>query len=325
MKKKLRDDNAIVVEAVGGLGNQLFITFFGLAVSMTLKSNLIVDDKLIGFGSNPKRQLEVSKLSFGKFFINYRLSCFNSFWVFKKSRILRKILWLAFRMKTKRVNESDLLNTKFKFKSGQVFSGYFQDWFYPDLVYEINPGLELKILHPTSNFQKLSAEYNTANTICVHVRIGDYLNFPEIYTILPERYFLESINHLKFSNKTKIWTFVEDSNQLSRYYPKLFEISDKILDQESGITDVESFYLLASSNKLIVSNSTYSLWAGWFVEKKGFDVVVPLQLGVKGGAENLISDRWNRYNLETNEIEPKSSSKEYYDLKVSEFYDKFIF
>ena len=325
MKKKLRDTDAIVVEAVGGLGNQLFITFFGLAVSMTLKSNLIVDDKLIGFGSNPKRQIEVSKLSFGEFVIKYQLNRFNSFGIFKKSRIFRKILWLTFRMQTRRVNERDLLDPKFKFKSGQVFSGYFQDWFYPDLVYNINAGLELKIPRPTLNFQKLIADHNAINTICVHVRIGDYLNFPEIYTILPERYFLESINHLKDSDKTKIWTFVEDSNQLSRYYPKLFEISDKILDQKSGMTDVESFYLLASSNKLIVSNSTYSLWAGWFVEKKGFEVVAPLQLGVKGGSENLISDRWDRYNLETNEIIPKSSSKEYYDLKISEFYDKFIF
>ena len=325
MKKTLRKSNSIVVNAVGGLGNQLFVTFFGLAVSLTLKSNLIVDDKLIGFGSNPKRQLEVSKLNFGDLKIKYRLNYFNTFEIFKKSRFFRKILWLIFRMKIGSVNEVDVFNSKFKFETGQVFSGYFQDWFYPDLVYDLNSGLELKIQSPSLNLQKLILDYNAMNTICVHVRIGDYLNFPEIYTILPERYFLESINHLKSSNKTKIWTFIEDSSQLSKFYPKLFEVSDKVLDQKSGVSDVESFYLLASSNRLIASNSTYSLWAGWFVEKNGFEVVVPMQLGIKGGAKNLISSRWARYNIDTNEIMPKSLSKGKYDLRISEFYNQFTF
>jgi len=325
MKKTLRKSNSIVVNAIGGLGNQLFVTFFGLAVSLILKSDLIVDDKLIGFGSNPKRKLEVSKLDFGDLKIEYRPNYFNTFVIFKKSSIFRKILWLIFKMKIGRVNERDIFNSKFKFKTGQVFSGYFQDWFYPDLVYELNSGLELKIPSPSLNLQKLIADYNATNTICVHVRIGDYLDFPEIYTILPETYYLKSINHLKSSNQNKIWTFIEDSSQLSRFYPKLFEISDKIVDQESDVSDVESFYLLASCTKLITSNSTYSLWAGWFVEKNGFEVIVPMQLGINGGAENLISSRWARYNIDTNEIMPKILSKEKYDLRLSEFYNQFIF
>lgn len=39
--------NYIKIKVIGGIGNQLFVLAFGLAVSARLKSKLIVDDSLI--------------------------------------------------------------------------------------------------------------------------------------------------------------------------------------------------------------------------------------------------------------------------------------
>ena len=63
--------NFTKIKVIGGIGNQLFVLAFGLAVSMRLKTKLIVDDSLIHFGSNKSRRMEISNLIFNGFDIEF--------------------------------------------------------------------------------------------------------------------------------------------------------------------------------------------------------------------------------------------------------------
>ena len=55
--------NYIKVKVIGGIGNQLFIFIYGLAISEQLKTKLIIDDSLIHFGSNKSRKMEMLELT----------------------------------------------------------------------------------------------------------------------------------------------------------------------------------------------------------------------------------------------------------------------
>jgi hypothetical protein len=66
--------NFTKVKVLGGIGNQLFVLAFGFAVSMRLKTKLIIDDSLIHFGSNKSRTMETSSLVFNGFDIEFKSS-----------------------------------------------------------------------------------------------------------------------------------------------------------------------------------------------------------------------------------------------------------
>jgi hypothetical protein len=311
------------VKAIGGIGNQLFVLAFGLAVSKRLKTQLVIDDSLIGFGSNKSRKIEITNLIFNEFQIEFaNNNLFNL--LFRKSNpVLQKTLWRFCSLNRKIITENIQSKPQFKFASGQTFSGYFQDWFYADYVYELNSSFDFNLKNPSSVYLNLIKDTAQSKTIFVHVRLGDYLNFPNIYSILPENYFLDSLKHLGSSNNEKIWLFTEDLEQVKKFYPELIKKVDKVIDRNIGLTDIESFKLLCQGTKLVASNSTFSMWAAWFVNKNGFSAVVPLQMGVKGGSESLIDERWDRYDLEKKVIIPGTKSNARYLEKKAAFLSKF--
>jgi hypothetical protein len=140
---------------------------------------------------------------------------------------------------------------------------------------------------------------------------------------LPDNYFLDSLKHLGSNNNEKIWVFAEDLEQVKKFYPGLIKMTDKIIDKNNGLTDIESFKLLCQGTKLVASNSTFSMWAAWFVNKNGLRAVVPMQLGIKGGSTSLGDERWDRYDLEKRVIIPGTKSNARYLEKKSAFLSKF--
>lgn len=322
-RKRLSKKEFITIRIVGGLGNQLFTLFFGLAVSTALGSKLLIDDKLIVFGSNSDRKIEISNLKLGKKKFYFKKNYLQPRTLIKRSLMVRRIFWHIFNIRRYSINERMVADANFKFRLGQTFSGYYQEWFYADFVYETNRHLLVEVLNPTAVYNKLRLELRDNMPVCMHVRLGDYLNFPEIYSILPEHYYLDSINYLNSSRKLPIWVFIESKDELVTYYPNLFTLSDKVIDRSHGVSDSESFALLQESKSLVASNSTYSLWAAWFADKSGANIVVPLQMGVKGGQDDLTSARWDRYDLIRKKIIPKSNQEDNYILKKREFESKF--
>jgi len=314
--------NFIKVKVIGGIGNQFFGLVFGLAVSQHQKSKLIVDDSLLYFGSNKSRRMEIANLIFYGCNIEFKNSKVSKLFFKTPYLIFRKILWKFLHITKSTLSEEAQSQPNFKFTTGQSFSGYFQDWFYADYVYEQNSGFNFDLINPGSIYCNLVKEAEQSKPIFVHIRLGDYLNFPDIYSILPEYYFLDSLRHLG-SNDNEIWLFAEDLEQISEFYPELFRRVDKVIDSKMGISDSGSFKLLSQGTKLITSNSTFSMWAAWFVNKNGFRAVVPMQLGIKGGSTDLSDERWDRYDIEKRTIVPGIKSDLRYLEKKADFLSKF--
>ena len=311
------------IKVIGGIGNQLFVLAFGLAVSRRLKTKLVVDDSLILFGSNKSRRMEISNLIFNGFDIEFKNRKLSKLINQKSNSILNKIIWKLFKLNTRVISEDKQEKPQFRFTKGQTFSGYFQDWFYVDYVYEQNSNFDFNLKNPSSVYLNLIKDTAQSKPIFIHVRLGDYLNFPNIYSILPENYFLDSLKHLGSNNNEEIWLFTENLEQLTKFYPELIKKVDKVIDRNIGLTDIESFKLLCRGTKLVASNSTFSMWAAWFVNKNGFRAVVPLQMGIKGGSESLIDERWDRYDLEKRVIIPGTKSNARYLEKKAAFLSKF--
>jgi hypothetical protein len=317
-------NNKIKVRLVGGIGNQLFGVFFGMAVNSYLKSNLYADDTLIRIGSNQKRRLEVDKLQFDPLVVSFSNGKMPKINTLFKIKFVRKMCWHLLTISKKLIKEDDFKKTNFSFEIGQTFAGYFQDWFYADLVHDLNPDLKLQIKNPGQEYLNVMSDFLKYKPICIHVRLGDYLDFPELYPKLPEHYYLESIKHLSSVRANQIWVFTEDAGKIEIHYPNLQNVSERIIDQKTGLNDLESFMLLAKSDKLIASNSTYSLWAAWFVEKSGGSVVVPYKHRNLELFQELVDSRWDRYDLYKDCIITSKKDEKSYIAKKLLFEGKFL-
>jgi hypothetical protein len=318
-------NNFTKVKVIGGIGNQLFVLVFGLAISNKLDTKLIVDDSIIHLGSNKSRKMEIANLIFNGFNIEYRRSKLKELlvWHFKFITFLNKIFWKFSKLNRNLIFEDSLSKLQFRFTKGKSFSGYFQDWFYADYIHESNSSFSFDLVDPSINYIDLLNKAKQSKPIFVHVRLGDYLNFPEIYTILPEYYFLDSLNFLNSNGNSEIWLFTENFNQAKKYYPELVKKADKVIDKGGGLSDLESFKLLSTATKLVASNSTFSMWAAWFINKNGFSAVVPIGFGTKDPGYQLADERWDRYDLETRVIIPGSKLSSRYLEKKRDFLSKF--
>lgn len=317
----MKKSDSIRVQLLGGLGNQLFGLHFGVAVSSRLNIELQISDSMISLGSNKSRSLQISNFEFSSTDIVYRVIKKRSFELLGTNQLLRRIQWKLQLRRTQFIDDEKIKVANFKFKPGQLFFGYFQDWVFADYLYEEGKRLMPKKI--SSHTEELINLLKQQRVVCIHLRLGDYLDFPDIFTILPEEYYLNALKYFEQGEKFKLWIFVEDLSQAVLFYPNLVDSADKVFDRSSKLTDVESFIVLSKSSNLIASNSTYSLWAAWFVNKNQGTAIVPKQLGINGVSDELSDARWHRYDFATSNIEESTKNINSYKAKRVEFLDKF--
>jgi hypothetical protein len=285
------------VKVVGGLGNQLFGLTFGLLVAGKINAELNIDESFIKYGSNMERKLQISSLDLNCKNVNYVNKLFAK--VDINSKLLKKVIWKITTHKDQK--ESEIKNPFFKFANNQKFVGYFQDWLYVDILHRQGFNLLPKTLSDKyDSFRKL---VDVSKDIFVHIRLGDYLQFPNIYTIVPESYYLNGVKAINLGKSNgKIVLFIEDKKELGDFYPKLFSMADLIIDKSSRLDDFESWLFLSSANQIIASNSTYSMWAAWCVKNRNGIALVPDIKYFHQNSQKLVDARWDRVDISTGGI-----------------------
>ena len=294
----------VVVDLIGGLGNQLFGLVFGSALSEKLSCNLELDKSLIRFGSNSDRKLEIQNLNFGLKIFKIKQSNLFRLLAFTKIKLFKKVSGKLIITRRKSIKEKDLGESKIEIN--KRYSGYFQDWMYADYLLQENSKFFPTLSKDTLTGSDLLEEFSVAKPVLVHIRLGDYLKFSDVYEVLSEQYYLSAIGKLIEYEKTKeIWLVIEDLEQVTNYYPNLIKMASKIIDKNIGLKDHEVFYLMTQSTYLIASNSTFSLWAAWFVLNNEGKVIVPSVFKVSGIPSKLIDERWDSIDIYDFTFKPK--------------------
>lgn len=306
------------VKVVGGLGNQLFGLAFGLLVAEKMKAELNIDGSLIKYGSNKERKLQIDKIDLNYMGVKYIKKHVTK--VDLNSELIKKVMWKIATRKNQK--ESEIQSPFFKFKSNQEFTGYFQNWLYADILH--SQGFNLlprTLLNKHHSFMK---SVDVSKDIFVHIRLGDYLQFPNLYTVIPESYFINGINAINRDKLNgKIVLFVENKKELNAFYPNLLSMADLIIDRSSHLDDFESLIFLSSARQIIVSNSTYSMWAAWCVKNRNGIALVPDAQYFHPNSQELVDQRWDKVDSSKGGIvRGKFDMATHLRLK-SQFYSKF--
>jgi len=279
----LRD--GVTVHSRGGIGNQLFCLFAGLALADKLDCRLYIDPSLHRYTAHLPFLVDqlIQESPNG---LSGSVQCLQE----PQTHLRRMIQRISI------PRWCDFVETSFQFTpeffatpKGSCAVGYFQSWRYLEAV-RIERRNEVR--EAIKHLAESSVSFRP-DDIVIHVRRGDYLkpSVREIHGILPYRYYSEAITKLRAAGQHgRVWAVCEDRLVDLRTLEN--EICDSVIQVDSASlwTDLQS---LMSSPSLVLANSTFSWMAGWLNE--GTRPVVaprPWFLAEKYDTRDLIPPHW---------------------------------
>jgi hypothetical protein len=248
----------------GGLGNQLFQIFTAISYAFKYsKPFFFLNNHQLGNGSNGS----TIRYTYWETFL-------TSLKPFLKN--INEIPQLTF------ITENDFvyqeLPNNFNKNYGTLLVGYFQSpkYFdkYKDLICKL-----LKIdLKKTSVKNKVLINFDTINSISIHFRFGDYKKYPNIYTLLSEKYYINALNIIVNELEQRNTNVEIQKNNVVLYFcenDSILEVEEIInslkkhflhitfIRVESGLEDWEEMLLMSLCQHNIIANSTFSWWGAY--------------------------------------------------------------
>lgn len=270
----------IYIEIMGGLGNQLFQIFCGIAYSL---------ENRIPFKISATKFDLVSPLD--------NISKRPTYWTNFLSNLYRftyqqqlQIRCNHFETAYFKYNKIPYINQDFK------LCGYYQSYKYFDSQF----ANICKMINLDNQKTEIADKYKVLleggkKPISLHFRIGDYVKNLAMHPILSNEYYINCINYLKselpeFEEKYYLLLFGELCDNEKIMYAietikKNYNIEIVICDY--AIPDYEQLILMSLTSHNIIANSTFSWWGAYFNNNYSKIVCYP---SIWNGSTNAVND-----------------------------------
>ena len=101
----------------------------------------------------------------------------------------------------------------------------------------------------------------------MHVRRGDY-RLNKNWGLLGCQYYMEAMDFLRKRNSENVWIFSDEIDEVNKEFSSnkdfLLQTSqDKIKWVNESLSSAETLQLMSYSNRIIISNSTFSVWVAY--------------------------------------------------------------
>ena len=247
----------IYIEIMGGLGNQLFQIFTGIAYSLEyripFKINITKFDLVSPLDNISKRP------TYWKNFLQ-NLSPFTY-----KQQI--HISYNHFETSYFKFEKIPHINQDFKLR------GYYQSYKYFDGQFANICRLINLETHKAQIYESNKSLFSgVKKPISMHFRIGDYVKNQAMHPILKNDYYINCLNYLKsqldkFEENYYLLIFGEigDNEKILDAIKKIKENSNiEIVICDYNIPDHEQLLLMSLTSHNIIANSTFSWWGAYF-------------------------------------------------------------
>ena len=183
----------IVIEPIGGLGNQLFVYAIGLANASRLRTSLVADRTRID--SDPNRRFELSSFASSVSLEPAPVIPPKTSFRYQAHRYSRR---LGFPITLRNIvydSAAGFDQRLLSVRDGTRFRGYFQSWGYAEGIKDRLRSELTKVTEPSPDFSvwRKKLEGNTA-WVAVHVRRGDYGGLPHMH--LSEEYYEKALERV---------------------------------------------------------------------------------------------------------------------------------
>jgi hypothetical protein len=260
----------------GGLGNQLFKFMAAQKyIDLDTSKKLIMDTSWFGDENHKNRSSHI--------FFQLQSLCDNDLYFVKKTRFPKFHQFLL--RKINRLNRSTLNKLRI-FRYHEESHGV---TFSPRLVigdfenYKCLPKFEtvntiLNKLDSRSEWKReLTVRIKQEDPIIMHVRLGDYVNYPEIYGFLDSDYYVQALRTLRSKGVSgPLWLTSDNPNAAMSKLSGKIDI-DFVLIAPIEIEPLQVMLSIAESRNLIMAHSTFSWWSAWisFHRNHATNIVMP--------------------------------------------------
>jgi len=253
----------IIIETMGGIGNQLFQYAFGRALSTNTDSNLYIDKSWFQYNHgdiySKSRTFNLDK---------YKTN-------FKNINLYNKAIFYCI----KRTIEKKYIFEKKYFDNTRYitkYRGYWQSFkYFATIENEIRQ--EIKIIDKSKEYLKIEREFENKNYICLHVRRGDYLENTRIadyHGVIQLNYYLEGIKYLEQNfGKLEKMIFSDDIEWCRNNL--LLDSSYNLFKKRDNFSDYEELTIMDKCKFFIIANSSFSWWAAYLSGTQGSKIVAP--------------------------------------------------
>ncbi len=287
----------VTVKLQGGLGNQLFIYFAGLALAKKQSVPLVIDTALLKLGlTNHGSEIFNLDLDFNQITgkppgalraLGYRI------WN-KLIRVSYLMNWLDRRIfMNYRSNKVGYDENLWGLPTGSTLFGYFQTWKFLDFIAKEGFIKSVFPRSPSMWFQNSLKEISEQNPIVIHVRRGDYVKVADKFGLLSKSYYLNSLKIIRDNGFAgPIWVFSDDILSAKALLDEGEFMSARFIEQSVDSSPEESLILMSMSKVIVIANSTYSWWAASLNVEKSLVISPKTWFKSMEAPEHLFPDSW---------------------------------
>lgn len=261
----------IVVNLMGGLGNQLFQ--YAAGKSLALRHG--VDLKYVFSDSYAlaKRSVRIDNLNIE----GTPLSAGEASDYFPKrtiARALSKLLGMPYEGRIFRETNYYSFDPAFLGLTDKTYLyGFWQSWqYFKDCDESIRK--EFTIKNPSENYEAALTHIKSLDTpVSIHIRRGDYLNEKSGFASLPLDYYVSATKHM--TERLGIFSPVIFSDDIEWAKTHLLSGKEPILATDFYLQDFEDLMLMSHCSHHIIANSSFSWWGAWLNASAEKRVVAP--------------------------------------------------
>lgn len=133
--------------------------------------------------------------------------------------------------------------------------------------------------------------------VSLHVRRGDYISNPKYKKILDgvcdRNYYLNSISHMKKLVSLDV-TFVVFSDDIEWVKKEFDFLNKEKVIYSSNERDIEDLYFMSKCSAHIIANSTFSWWGAWLNSNENKVVIAPKQWFKNKTSSSIVPRDWIR-------------------------------
>ncbi len=291
----------IIVQLIGGLGNQMFQYACGKTLALKNKTSLKLDttDLLDRSHHNfTHRNYELNVFNINeKIASNHDIKKFE----LKKSLPTRILSKLFIKFKYKKISEQILFNydnTLTSEKSNLYLSGYWQnEKYFAEFESEIRKCFTFKEL-PTVDNEKILQQIEACNSVSIHIRRGDYVSLKSanaFHGICSLDYYYAAIALISSKISNPLFFIFSDEPE---WIKQNFIINSPflVISHNSGEKSFEDMRLMSACKHNIIANSSFSWWGAWLNKNQNKIVIAPTKWFADDSIDtkDLIPEKWIR-------------------------------
>lgn len=181
-------------------------------------------------------------------------------------------------------------------KKNQYLIGHFQSYkFFNDYRDSILKEFQFSTKSLSEKTKKMAKVISCNNSVCIHVRRGDYLNgyyYETLGKVCSIDYYKRAVEYMReMIEEPKFFVFSDDPV----YVAQNLQIEDAIyVDFNKGRDSWQDMYLMSQCKHNVIANSTFSWWGAWLNNNPRKIVVAPRRWFANMENDEIVPPEWKR-------------------------------